>query len=73
MSNTASGGRIPTNEISNKNCGSDEGHKNNRNHRHPDRSIDWYSTENYKGKLEGLLTLGVKEDKHTDSFMVFQK
>ena len=54
-------------------CGSNEGHNKNRNGVCTYRSGDCYSTANLKGKLEGLSTLVVKEDKRTDSFIVFQK
>ena len=39
----------------------------------PDRSGYRYRTAKFKGKAKGLSTLGMKEDKFTDSFMVFQK
>ena len=60
-----------TNETSNEKGSSNEGHKNNSNPCLPYRSGNRYSTQKFKGKVQWLLILGVKEDKHTDSFMVF--
>ena len=61
------------NETSNEEGEFNEGHSKNSNGLCPDRSGDRYSIAEFKGKVEGLSPLGVKEDKHTDSFMVFQK
>ena len=71
MSDAASGGSKPTNKTHNKKVVTNEGHNNNRNGCRTYRSGVRYNTENFKGKLEGLSILGLKEDKHTDSFMVF--
>ena len=52
---------------------SNDGHNKNRNVHHAYRSINCYTTKKFKRKVKGMSTLGVKVDKHTDSFMVFQK
>ena len=70
MSNAASGGSGPTNE---KKGDSNDGHNKNRNVHHAYRSINCYITKKFKRKVKGMSTLGVKVDKHTDSFMVFHK
>ena len=61
------------NKTSNEKGGSNEGHNKNRNGSRTDKRSNRYITEKFKGKIEGLLNLGLKEDKHTDSLMVFQK
>ena len=73
MSNAASGGRELTNKKINKNGVSNGGHNNNRNRNLPYSRDNLYITENFKDKVKGLSTLGVKENKHTDLFMVFHK
>ena len=73
MRNAASGGSKPTNKKSNKNGVSNEGNNNNRNIHLPDSRDNLYITENLKEKVEGLSTLGVKENKHTYLFMAFHK
>ena len=59
MSDAASGGIGLTNKTSNKKGGSNKGHNKNSNGHCPDRRNDWYSTENLKGKVEGMCNLGV--------------
>ena len=73
ISDTLSGGRGPTNDTSNEKGGPNEVRNKNRNGRCPDRIRDRYSREKFRGKVEGQSALGVKEDKHMDSFMVSQK
>ena len=53
--------------------GSNKGHNKNRNGCRPDSIDNPYSTEKFKGEVEGLSHFGAKEDKQTDSLMVFQK
>ena len=45
----------------------------NRNGRQQYRGGDQYNTPNFKFNIEGLSTLGVKEEKRMDYFMVLQK
>ena len=73
LSDEKSVGRGPTNKTSNENGGSNEGHNNNRNSCRLDRSGNLYRTSKFKGKVEGLSTLGAKNTKITDLFIVFQK
>ena len=73
MSDVESGGKGPINETSNEKCSSNEGHNNISNCCRPDSSGNRYITEKFKGKVEVLSTLGVKYDKRTYSFVVFQK
>ena len=72
MRNKASGGSGLTKKINEKG-GFNEGHNKNRNSHRPERSGNWYMKEDIKGKAEGLSTLRVKEEKCTDSFMLFHK
>ena len=73
MSHAASGGSGPTNETSNEKGGTNEGNNKNRNGHHSESSGKRYSTYKFKGKVEGLSNLGVKEDKHMYSFMILHK
>ena len=63
MSDAAPGGSGPTNKTRNEKGGSNEGHRKSRNGCRPYRSVERYITEKLKWKVEGMLTLGVKEDK----------
>ena len=73
MSDAASGGSGPTNETNNDKYGFNGEDNKNKNSCRPYRSGDRYSAVNLKIKVEGMLNLGMKKEKHTDSFMVFHK
>ena len=60
-------------ETSNKNGGVNKWHNKNRNVCCPDSSGDQYIASKLKEKIERMYTLGVKEHKRTESFMIFQK
>ena len=60
MRDVASGVSGKTNKKVNGNGGSDDKHNKNRNSCHPDKSGDQYSTVKFKGKVEGLFNLGMK-------------
>ena len=61
MSDVALGGSGKTNKNNNEEVGYNDEHNNNRNGRRPDTSGDHYSLAKFKGKVEGLLNLGVKD------------
>ena len=58
MSDAASGGSGPTNDTSNEKGGSNEVHNKNSYGCHPYRIGNRYITASFKGKVEGLSTLG---------------
>ena len=70
MSDAESGGIGPIKSRHEKGE-SNKGHNKNSNGSCTDRNINWYKIEKFKGKEEGILTLGVKEEKFTYSFIIF--
>ena len=73
MINVESEWSVPTNKPSNEKGSSNHRQNKNSNGHHADSSSNRYITAKFNGKVEELLTLGVKEDKHMNSFMVLQK
>ena len=56
----------------NERNGTNDGNRNERNNRRYNGGRNTTNTARFKGKIEGLTTLGMKSDRRTDSFLVFQ-
>ena len=60
MSDVASGGSEKKKKINEEGVSNEE-HNKNKNSRNPKRIHNQYNTVKFKGKVEGMLTLGVKD------------